>query len=80
VEDQDQGQALEWPRLAGVTIRDMTADQLGAVVAYLRASACPDEVLIRAVQTELTFRQAGIHPEPTPAVAAADSRVGMLGG
>lgn len=35
-------------------------------VAHLRAEARLDEVLIRAVQTELTFRQAGISTAPRP--------------
>ncbi|GAB3977005.1 hypothetical protein GCM10029978_065470 [Actinoallomurus acanthiterrae] len=76
--DQNQEPAL--PRWAGTPIRGMTVGQLGDVVAYLRAATRRDEVLIRAVQTELTFRQAGIHHEPGPAPAPADPHVSTPGG
>lgn len=49
-----------WP----VPISQLTTDQLADAITYLRAHASDDEVLIRAVQNELTFRQAGIRPEP----------------
>ncbi|GAA4522783.1 hypothetical protein GCM10023191_102190 [Actinoallomurus oryzae] len=53
-------QQLAWP---AEPIRDMTAEQLTAMIERLRAAGTPDEALIRALQTELTFRQVGIRNE-----------------
>jgi hypothetical protein len=47
----------------------MTAGQLAAVIARLRAADPRDEALIRALQTELTFRQVGIRKERNGAAA-----------
>ncbi|GAB3971231.1 hypothetical protein GCM10029978_046030 [Actinoallomurus acanthiterrae] len=58
--DDDVWDGQVWP----VPIPLITTGQLVDLVAYLRVHASGDEVLIRAVQTELTFRQAGIRPEP----------------
>lgn len=58
-EEYPGGQAA-WP---AEPIRDMTAEQLTAMIERLRTVGTPDEVLIRALQTELTFRQAGIRDE-----------------
>ena len=71
----DQDPAPAWPRW-GVPIRDMTTGQLAATAAYLRAGARLDEVLIRAVQTELTFRQAGIRVQPAAAGSPHAPEVG----
>lgn len=60
VEEECPGGEAAWP---GEPIRDMTAEQLTAMIARLRTADTPDEILIRALQTELTFRQVGIRKE-----------------
>lgn len=60
MEKEYPGGQAAWPT---EPIRDMTAEQLTAMIERLRAAGTPDEVLIRALQTELTFRQVGIRNE-----------------
>jgi hypothetical protein len=60
------GQPGEQPTWLAKPIRDMTAKELVDAIRYLdAATATADEVLERAIHTELTLRQAGIRPGRT---------------
>jgi hypothetical protein len=48
-----------WPTKA---IRDMTVNELTAVLRHLAGTTVDDAVLVQALHTELTLRQAGIRP------------------
>jgi hypothetical protein len=48
------------------SIQEMTADELVIGIGYVRTSAADDKALLRALNTELSLRQAGIRVRPTP--------------